>query len=58
MNYDIREKLRDFIIKTNGTLDSEIDFDLLVAEFGEREVLEFLERGWIYEPVLGKARYI
>lgn len=52
------QEVRDFIVKSEGSSNKLIPWDKLVKEFGEEQTEDLLERGIIYEPVLGWAKLI
>ena len=49
-----KENLRDIFVKEAGRSDAELDFELLSKHFDDNQINEILERGWAFEPLLGK----
>ena len=53
-----REAVRNVIVQKTGRADREIGYEELNDVYSEKEIDDFLQRGIIYEPLIGKFKLI
>lgn len=53
-----REALRNIIVQKTGRDDREIDYKDLKDEFTDKQIDDFMQRGILYEPLVGKFKLI